>query len=489
VRRAVNPFSDVCRILTKRLNGMSEDVNARPEWVREAVFYQIFPDRFYNGTPINDADNKKSWGSEPNPFDTMGGDLEGVLQRLDYLRDLGVNALYLNPIFASESNHGYDTTDYYRIDPRFGNETIFRELVTKTHELGWHLVLDGVFNHTGQNFHAFKDLLEKGENSPFKDWYYVKKFPLRVEGGQDTYETFSDIASMPKLNTQNPDTRKYLCDVATYWIREFGIDGWRLDAPMEVPHDFWRDFRKAVKEVRADAFLLGEIWENLGEWVQGDMFDAVMNYQWRGATFTYFAQNEMSPTEFDNTLRGLRDACPPEANDRMLNMLSSHDADRLSTRCKDNALLIGQCVLFQMTYPGVPCIYYGDEIGTEGNNDPDNRRAFNWETNQWDGGLREFYKNLIRLRHEHIALRRGGYRTVLVHDDHRLFGYLREYDNEKIMVLFNSSEAEQCAEVTVEDLGTEPFSFWMDTGASFKQDGATLYVKMPPRGIALLGRN
>jgi cyclomaltodextrinase / maltogenic alpha-amylase / neopullulanase len=468
---------------------MNKGVDTRPDWVRDAVFYQIFPDRFRNGSLANDPKDTKPWGSEPNFHDRMGGDLQGVLQRFDYLRDLGVNALYFNPIFASDSNHGYDTSDFYRIDEHFGNEKVFRELITKAHDLGWHIILDGVFNHTGTNFHAFKDLLEKGEKSPYKDWYYVKKFPLRVESGQDTYECFRGNASLPKLNTENPETRQYLFDVATYWVQELGVDGWRLDAPADLSHDFWRDFRKAVKAVRPDAYLVGEIWEGPCEWVQGDRFDGVTNYMWRGAAYTYFAEGKMSPTDFDKALREIRETCAPEATDQMLNMLSSHDADRLATRCNNDMFRIGQCVLFQMTYPGVPCIYYGDEIGIEGGHDPDNRRAFEWDTHRWDGGLHEFYKQLIRLYHEHVALQRGGYRTALIHDDQRLFGYLREYDSEKALVLFNSSDAEQCAVVAIKDLGTEPFSLWLDTGAGLKQDGSTLYVKIPPHGIALLGRN
>lgn len=420
----------------------------------------------------------------------MGGDLQGVLERFDYLRDLGVNALYLNPLFESDSNHGYDVRDYYRIDSRFGNQALLREVIARVHDAGWHILLDGVFNHSSVNFYAFKDVRERGEDSEYKDWYFIKQFPVRVEEGQDTYETFGTSHSMPKLNTQNSETREFLLDVAAFWIREFGIDGWRLDAPMEVPHDFWRELRNTVRALREDAYLVGEIWESPGEWVQGDMFDAVTNYPWRGATYSYFVQNEMSPTEFEDRLRALRDACPPEATERMLNMLSSHDADRLSTRCKDNALLIGQCILFQMTYPGVPCIYYGDEIGMEGGDDPKNRRAFNWDARQWDNGLRDFYKRLITLRHEHTALRRGGYRTALLHDEQRLFGYFREYDTEKILALFNSSDTEQCAEVNLpEDLGTASFSLWMDTGADFKQEGSMLYVKIPPSGIALLGRS
>lgn len=469
---------------------MKGDINNRPDWVRDAVFYQIFPDRFHNGSRKNDAHVTQSWGEEPNGDDSMGGDIQGILKRLDYLRDLGVNALYLNPIFESESNHGYDITDYYRIDPRFGTEASFRELVEKVHTAGWHILLDGVFNHSSTNFHAFKQIQKYGERSKYKDWYFIKKFPVRIEEGQDTYETFFTSYLMPKFNTGNPETRKFLLDVALFWLREYGVDGWRLDAPMEVPFEFWREFRKAVRAFSKDAYIVGEIWEPPGEWLQGDMFDAVTNYQWRGATYTYLAQDEMSPTEFDNALRALRDSCQPEATDRMLNMLSSHDADRLSTRCKDNMLLIGQCVLFQMTYPGVPCIYYGDEIGIEGEDDPANRKAFDWDAGRWDNGLRDFHKRLIYLRHDHIALRRGGYRTVFLHDDQRLFGYLREYDTEKILVLFNSSEAEQCAEVTLpEDLGTEPFSNWLDTGADFKQEEGMLYVKLPPRGMALLGRN
>ena len=458
-----------------------------PVWASNAVFYQIFPDRFANGLKSNDPDDVQPWNSEPNGQDRLGGDLAGVRKHFDYLTELGINAIYFNPLFTSESNHGYDTTDYDTIDPRFGTNAQFKKLVEEAHERGWHIILDGVFPHVSHKFSAFQDVAKNGEKSKYKDWFQIKSFPLKVEDGQDTYETWGGYYGMPLLNFDNPDVRKFLLDAGAKWIRESGMDGWRLDSAERPPHDFWKEFRKVVKAANPDAYLVGEIWDNAHEWMQGDEFDAVMNYKWRGAVYTFFAQSEMTPTDFDNTLRDIRESYTPQAVTMMFNMLSSHDVDRLVTRCGGDALKIGQCVLMQMAYPGTPCIYYGDEIGMEGSADPNNRHGMNWNKKKWNIGLRDFYKRLIRLRHEKEVLRCGDYQTILLHDEKGLFGFMRTSGRERVLALFNTSDAEQCAEIPLAVVGLLPYKDWLDTGANVEKVGENLTVSLPARGIALLG--
>lgn len=461
-----------------------------PDWVRDAVFYQIFPDRFANGDKTNDPDNVQKWGATPDGDHWQGGDLAGLERHLTYLKELGINALYFNPIFAARSNHGYDTANYRHIDHRFGSDEQFKALLQNIHGLGWHVILDGVFNHVGVDFPQFKDVVKRGKQSPYKDWFYINDFPLRPGEENSNYEGFKGTSWLVKLKLDNPETRAYMLDVATRWLRtkrKEGVDGWRLDAANEIPHDYWKDFRNAVKAKNPDAYIVGEIWDNAGEWLRGDEFDGVMNYRWRGATYTFMAQDEMTPTEFDATLRQMRDDSCPENACAMLNMLSSHDADRLHNRCKGDMLRVGQCVLFQMTYPGVPCIYYGDEIGMEGATDPENRRAFPWQRKQWDTGLLDFHKRLLRLRREHAVLRRGDYRTVLLHDEHRLFGFLRSYENERALVLFNTSSEKQCLELSLADIGGEQFQDWLGTGVELERNGDKAVIGLPARGMALLG--
>src|SRR5699024_5658775 len=201
----------------------------------------------------------------------------GIIKHLDYLVDLGINGIYFTPIFKAHSNHKYDTIDYMEIDPQFGDKSTFKELVKACHEKGIRIMLDAVFNHSGYYFSQFQDVLEKGENSKYKNWFHIKDFPIQTDPVPN-FDSFAFTSHMPKLNTEHPDVKQYLLDVATYWIKEFDIDGWRLDVANEVDHQFWREFRTAVKSVKQDVYILGEIWHDSMPWLQGDQFDAVMNY-------------------------------------------------------------------------------------------------------------------------------------------------------------------------------------------------------------------
>ncbi len=458
-----------------------------PEWVADAIFYQIFPDRFANGTKSNDPDDVQPWESEPTGDGRMGGDLQGVRKHWDYLTDLGVNALYFNPIFASRSNHGYDTSDYETIDPRFGTKEIFKKLMDEARQREIRVVLDGVFPHVGTQNDWFLDVVKNGEKSKYRDWFKISGYPLSPDSEPHNYESWDGSGWMPLLNHENPEVREYLLKIGSKWVREYGVDGWRLDSAERPPHEFWKAFRKAVKAVNPEVYLVGEIWDDAHAWLKGDEFDAVMNYRWRGATYTFFTQDEMTPTDFDHTLAEIRNSYSPEMLHIMFNMLSSHDAERLANRCKGNPLLVGQCVLFQMTYPGTPCIYYGDEIGLAGDTDPLNRGAMLWDKSRWDTGLRDFHKKLIALRKENAALRHGDYATILLHDQNRLFGFKRELDGQAVLALFNNSDSVQCAEISLDATGKSPFSDLLASGADLAIVGKNLTVTLPPRGIALLG--
>ncbi|MGL4373736.1 MAG: glycoside hydrolase family 13 protein, partial [Turicibacter sp.] len=263
-----------------------EDIFKAPAWAKETNWYQIFPERFANGDSSIDPQNVLAWDSElpwdfENPEKFFGGDIQGIIDHLNHLEDLGINGIYLTPIFEAPSTHKYDTLDYYKIDPHFGDNETFKILVKEAHIRGMRIMLDGVFNHIGFTSMQFQDVIKNGENSPYKDWFYINQFPVVDEVGDPivgAYRTFGFTTIMPKLNTNNPEVKQYLIDIATYWIKEFNIDAWRLDVANEIGHVFWREFRQAVKAVNPDVFIVGEAWHDSTPWLQGDQFDSMMNY-------------------------------------------------------------------------------------------------------------------------------------------------------------------------------------------------------------------
>jgi glycosidase len=412
---------------------------APPAWVQDSIFYQIFPDRFRNGLASNDPPDVQPWGSSPTATNWMGGDLQGIQQGIPYLRELGITAIYLNPIFVSPSNHGYDIVDYHTVNPRFGSIEDLKELVSKAHANRWKVMLDGVFNHSGTEFPPFRDVRERGADSKFKDWFYVKKLPLEVREGQQTYRTFAGVTSMPKLNTDHPEVRSFINEVGTRWIKEAGIDGWRLDVADEVSHGAWKSFRQAVKAAKPDAYILGEVWGDAHEWLQGDEHDGVMNYRWRKAMLDFFAYKTLSLKGFDQALRGIRDDYPVAVTNSMFNLLGSHDTERPATIFKGDRARQMLAVVLQFTYPGVPSIYYGDEIGLEGGRDPDDRRTMIWDRGKWDMSLFELYKELIALRKLNEPLRRGSYRTRVLDEASGLFVFERAHHGKAIEVILNTS--------------------------------------------------
>jgi len=399
-----------------------------PDWLVDGVVYQIFPERFANGNPANDPPGVRPWRDDrPAARSFYGGDLEGIIQRLPHLEELGVTVLYLTPAFASPSNHKYDTTDYYRIDPHFGDEATLRELVQQCHARGIRVMLDAVFNHSDFDFFAFRDVRERGRESPYADWFHIHGFPVRTKPTPN-YETFANgISSMPKLRTETPAVREYLLGVARYWIEACDIDGWRIDVANEVDHAFWRELRRTVRAVKPDAAVVGEIWHDALPWLLGDQFDGVTNYPLREACLDFFARGRIGADGFAQALVRNLLAYPRPALMGSWNLLGSHDTERFLTACGGDARKAALAAVFTMTWVGAPLVYYGDEIGMEGGNDPDCRRPMSWDRSRWNEPLFRLYKRLVGLRRGIPALRRGDARIVYADPATNVVAYWRGF--------------------------------------------------------------
>jgi len=378
-----------------------------PAWVKDAIFYQIFPDRFCRSERYHAVGKFVEWGSKPTRENMFGGNLAGIEDKLEYIAGLGVNAIYLCPIFKSNSNHRYHTVDYFEIDPVLGTLEDFDRLVKKAHKLKIRVILDGVFNHCSRGFFQFNSLMELGPNSPYVDWFHVKGWPLNAYSGKPNYECWWNFPALPKFNTDCPDVREYLFSVGEYWMKR-GIDGWRLDVPNEIDDDsFWQEFRRRVKAVNSDAYIVGEIWDDPLRWLKGDQFDGVMNYVFRKAVMQFlFDENPIDAAEFCERVRG---AFVEGRGDIPMNLLGSHDTTRLGSqpRTSIERIKLAYALLFFM--PGAPCIYYGEELSMKGGKDPDNRRSVPWEKlgEMQKKPLYEFIRQMVDMRKKNPVLRDG----------------------------------------------------------------------------------
>jgi len=399
------------------LKSKEEDRFLVPKWAKGKVVYQIFPDRFSGGEEVNES----LWYDAPvkNWRAMYGGKLRGIINKLQYIKDLGVDIIYMTPIFLSGSNHKYDTTDYFMIDPGFGTKEDLKELVDKAHKMGMYVILDGVFNHTGLNFFAFQDLKEKGENSQYKDWYYPKSFPLVSEfGKKPNYLCFGYYGGMPKLNTSNQEVREYIYKVVTYWMKECGIDGWRLDVGDEISHGFWKWFRKKVKAFKEDALIVGENWFYAPAYLQGDEWDSLMNYHFRDAILGFIADGTLSATEFAGKMGYMKGTIHSETYDVLWNLIDCHDTPRFMHLVKKNKKKQLLAAGIQMLSHGCPMLYYGDEVGMTGGNDPDCRRGMLWKEEKQDKAILEYYKKLLALRKSEPCIINGE-QSILFTDDEK----------------------------------------------------------------------
>lgn len=397
---------------------------AAPAWTRDAVVYNIFPDSFAAGKRL--APN----GAPP----CRGGTVRGVTENLDYIVSLGFNCIYLNPIFAARSYHRYDTLDYYRIDPHMGAEDDLRDLVRRAHALGIRVILDGVFNHVSSDHPFFRDVLEKGRASRYYSCFYaLPETPrLPAAGELPGYTCFSYVADMPKTNTADPFLRQYFCDVGAYWVRKFDVDGWRLDVANELDDGFLRAFRASVKAAKSDALIVGEVWENAAHYLGGDMLDSAMNYDFRRYCRRFFAEQTVDAETFDTNVSTLLLRYNENALFAQLNLLDSHDVSRFLSLCGGKTERMELAVLLQMTFPGMPCVFYGDEKGLCGESEPEYRRPMAWDASS---PLEEVYRRMIALRKTHPALRYGSFHTELACGG--VYRYSRVWNGTKITVAMN----------------------------------------------------
>lgn len=410
-----------------------EDLFKAPDWVRETIWYQIFPERFSNGDPSLDLEGTLPWGSQKEVTNDMlfGGDLQGIINQLPYLSDLGITGIYFTPIFEAASTHKYDTIDYYRIDPSFGTNQLFGELVKKAHDRGIRVVLDAVFNHCGIEHPYFQDVLEKGKSSEYYDYFHMN---------EEGYETFAFTPKMPKWRTGNPKVEAYLLDIAAYWIENYDIDGWRLDVSNEVSHDFWRKFRKLVKGIKPDFFILGENWDRSEPWLRGDQFDSVMNYEfsypvWRLLDESY---EDYDVHAFRNSVSRLLAGYPIHVTENLFNLIDSHDTSRILTLMNGNINKVKMAFALLLSYTGTPSIYYGSEVGLSGVNDG-NRQCMVWDEKRQNTDLKNYVKRLISLRHGWDAFKSSDLSWLELKDAPDILAFEKKGANGNVTFYFNVS--------------------------------------------------
>ncbi len=460
-----------------------------PSWVQNSVFYQIFPDRFANGDQENDPPNVSPWSAPPTRTNFQGGDLRGIIQHLDYLADVGINAIYLTPIFLASSNHRYNASDYLTIDPKLGTLQEFHSLIHAAHTRGVRIILDGVFNHCGRGFFAFNDLLENQETSPYRDWFHVKKFPIDAyaPGDAKDYLGWWKIKSLPKFNTDHPPVRKYLLNVARYWIGQ-GADGWRLDVPNEIDDDdFWAEFRHVVHQANPDAYILGEIWNVSPRWVGDRTFDGLMNYPLREAILGLLG-GQMSLTAFANRVEELLSVYPRENVYAMYNLLGSHDTERILTHFNFDQQRVKLANAFLFSYPGLPAIYYGDEIGLSGGKDPDCRGTFPWDANVWNHELWSWYQKLAQIRGQEDVLRLGDYRRLALDEAKGCYAFTRALPGSTVLGVINASRDQQKLTVSTASLGLAESCVCRDllSGSTFSASASQLELTIPAMSLMLL---
>lgn len=415
----------------------SADILKKEEWLSQASFYQIFIDRFCMADENKDKSyiNLK-WGDIPNPKSFAGGDLKGILSKLDYIKALGCDALYLTPIFKSPSNHKYDIVDYFDVDPNFGDKTDLKNLVKELHDREMKLVLDAVFNHVSELNDKFQDVISKGKESEYYDWFVIKgDYPCAEPLN---YEVFAGCTYMPKWNTSNIHVQDYLISIATYYIKEFDIDGWRLDVSDEISHDFWRRFRKEVKAAKESAVIIGENWHNASNYLRGDQYDSIMNYAFTKAALDYFAYGQLDAQGVANKLNDILARNTDTVNDMMLNLLDSHDTDRFFSEVHEDRKKLKAALALLYMFPGAPSIFYGTECYTVGGYDPDCRRCMDFAKEKEDT-LNDYIKKLADIRKK-CSFKFSGTR-IYASEDKKLFCLQRQGRNGDVMLYINETDS------------------------------------------------
>ncbi|MEY8458168.1 glycoside hydrolase family 13 protein [Lactococcus ileimucosae] len=448
-----------------------------PDWVKNTVWYQIFPERFANGNPAINPEGVKEWDPTESPErqDFYGGDLQGVIDHLDYLTDLGVNGIYFTPVFQAHSNHKYDTEDYLKIDKHFGDLDVFKKLVKAAHQRGIKVMLDAVFNHIGDTSPQWQDVLKNQKNSKYAEWFHINEWPASYVATDDfevaesaTYDTFAFTPHMPKLNTANKEVQDYLLNIAEYWIKECDIDAWRLDVADEVDHAFWKKFRTTCDAAKKDFYILGEVWHSAQPWLVGDEFSAVMNYAYTNAIIDTFVKKELNLEQMVSTINAQLMLYRKQTNQVMFNILDSHDTPRLLTQAKGNKDLVKQVQAFMYMQPGVPCIYYGDEYGLDGGADPDCRKCMPWAEEHQDLEMFAFFKELVAFRREYAdILSQSDVEWQVIDDANGLVKLVRG----EISAVFNTGEQ------PVEFTGNEVLLAHLTEENQVQKDGFVIYKK------------
>jgi glycosidase len=586
------------------------NANFVPEWAKGIVWYQIFPERLRNGDPSNDPtlaslegawpyDHTSPWQVHPwtsdwyelQPYEKRndrdvwfniqrrryGGDLQGILHSLDYLTDLGVEALYINPLFDSPSAHKYDGASYHHIDPHFGPDPdgdrrlfaaetphdpatwlwtsadrLVLRLVDEVHRRGLRIIFDGVWNHMGINCFAFRDVVVRQRESAYHDWFKIDSWDDPDAGTQFTYRGWFGANELPELMQDEEGhvtaPREYIYAATRRWMDPEsdgdpadGIDGWRLDVAFCIKHPFWKAWRRHVRAINPEAYLVAEVVQSPAEekpYLEGDEFDAVMNYNFLFSAFEFFIADKyrITATEFDEKLRELREMHPAEVAHVMQNLVDSHDTSRLASQIVNRDIwsirdwerfhqvtkaerspeydtrsptaaerrVQRLVILFQMTYIGAPMIYYGDEAGMWGANDPCCRQPMVWPDMDYDPAIYQptgellpkpeevafdhelfaYYKKLIAMRKASPALRAGDYRTVLADDGRRLFAFARETAEDTVIAAFNADELIHTAELPVAEGQWEDL---LNGGCIATEDGK-IHLTLPPVSGAVLRR-
>ena len=455
-----------------------------PDWVYGSVMYQVFPERFANGRSEINPENTVEWGSVPTRLDFQGGDLYGVIDKLDHIESLGVNILYLNPIFLSGSTHKYDSWDHFKVDPTLGGDDGLRDLISNCHDRNIKVILDCSLNHVHPRHFAFQDIVKNGENSEYKNWFTIFDYPVRLihrphlyantykvgwDGNEEEYKrylekTFDEtkvpvevrdddgpivepsykawwgVPDMPKVNFESKEARQWALDVTKHWIENFDIDGWRMDVAKELDFSFWKEFRDIAHKANKDTLLISEIFGDTSQWLQGDRFDGTMNYSFREAMTDYFATKRINNKEFADSLANLYSMYSFEALSSCQNLLSSHDVKRFLNRCGNEEDGILGAIFLQATFPGIAGIYYGDEIGLGGADDPFNREPFPWHNEEsWNSTILDYTKKLMNIKKSSSIFKYG--RFELLDDNEQFVAFRRILKDESMLCIINRSKS------------------------------------------------
>jgi glycosidase len=455
-----------------------------PDWVYGSVMYQVFPERFANGRSEINPENTVEWGSVPTRLDFQGGDLYGVIDKLDHIESLGVNILYLNPIFLSGSTHKYDSWDHFKVDPTLGGDDGLRDLISNCHDRNIKVILDCSLNHVHPRHFAFQDIVKNGENSEYKNWFTIFDYPVRLihrphlyantykvgwDGNEEEYKrylekTFDEtkvpvevrdddgpivepsykawwgVPDMPKVNFESKEARQWALDVTKHWIENFDIDGWRMDVAKELDFSFWKEFRDIAHKANKETLLISEIFGDTSQWLQGDRFDGTMNYSFREAMTDYFATKRINNKEFADSLANLYSMYSFEALSSCQNLLSSHDVKRFLNRCGNEEDGILGAIFLQATFPGIAGIYYGDEIGLGGADDPFNREPFPWHSEEsWNSTILDYTKKLMNIKKSSSIFKYG--RFELLDDNEQFVAFRRILKDESMLCIINRSKS------------------------------------------------